>query len=176
MLVAGCGGNDDGPSEVAVQQQIDQARKEGAREARQRDRIESLQSRVKHLERDRTAATTDIEGQPDETATGGVESTVLRTFHTPNVSCEIRSDGALCSVDSSDETFVFEAGGVAYVESGSRVSQGAGPLASWDSTVSAGSVTCTIPPLDEPSGITCVDSNTGHGFEASRVPARQQAY
>lgn len=101
---------------------------------------------------------------------------MLQYFHTPNVSCEIRVDGALCSVDSIGQTFVFEGGGAAYVESGNSVPDGVGAPATWGSTVSAGSVVCTIPPLDEPSGITCTDSETGHGFEASRVPARQRVY
>jgi hypothetical protein len=176
LAITGCGG-DDSPSEAAVQEQIEQARKEGAREARQRDRIESLQDRVKRLERGGAAAApAEVEKDGDEVTAPGTESATLRTFHTPNVSCEIRTDGAQCTVISIGRTFVFEDGGTAYIESGSRVPAGAGASAAWDSTVSAGSVTCTIPREDEPSGITCVDGATGHGFEASRVPERQEAY
>lgn len=174
LVVVGCGQSEDDSSEAAIQQQIAQARKEGAREARQRDKIESLQSRVKRLEREGRPV---AEGQPrDAEVDSTAGSSVLRAFHTPNVSCELRANGAICTVVSTAETFAFEDGEAAYVESGSRVPEDVGALAAWDSTVSTGSITCTIPPLEEPRGISCVDNETGHGFEASRVPARQRTY
>lgn len=176
-VAVGCGESDEGAGEAAeVQRQLEEARKEGAREARQRDRIKGLQKRVKNLEGARGASSSGSQEEHDVPASSTAESTVRQTFHTPNVSCEIRTDGALCTVNSTGETFVFEDGGAAYIEPGSRVPEDAGALAAWDSAVSGGSVTCTIPPLDEPRGIACVDAETGHGFEASRVPARQRAY
>lgn len=181
-FVLGCGGGSDGSSEdpLAVRQQIEEARKEGAREARQRDRIEGLEGRVKRLEREKgqpaAPAAAPIETKTPVESPGGGSTSLLRTFHTPNVSCEIVSDGARCSVAPTNQTFVFEAGEPARVESGSSVPDGAGEPASWDTTVSAGSITCRIPPEDEPSGITCTDTASGHGFEASRVPDRQSAY
>jgi hypothetical protein len=103
---------------------------------------------------------------------------VLRTFHAPsgNVSCEILSNGALCSVDSIATTFRFADGGPAQIESGAALSGGAGEFIPYGGTVSAGSVTCTVPLSNEPHGIICTDSESGHGFEASRISGRQHAY
>jgi hypothetical protein len=42
--------------------------------------------------------------------------------------------------------------------------------------VSAGSISCEVPPSDVPRGVTCVDIGTGHGFEASRIASREKAY
>jgi len=62
------------------------------------------------------------------------------------------------------------------MESGSALPRGFGELADYGSTVSAGSITCTIPASAEPRGIACVDTGSGHGFEASSVSSRQEAY
>jgi hypothetical protein len=42
--------------------------------------------------------------------------------------------------------------------------------------VSVGDVVCAVPLESEARGVTCSDSATGHGFEASRVPSRQKVY
>jgi hypothetical protein len=108
----------------------------------------------------------------------GEAAVVLRSFHAPsgNVSCEILSNGALCSVDSTAETFSFSDGETAREESGSTLSRSSGGLAPYGTTVSAGSVTCTIPQSNEPRVIVCADSESGHGFEACRVGSRQSVY
>jgi hypothetical protein len=90
-----------------------------------------------------------------------------RTFFAPsgNVTCVIRGDSAKCSVASIGTTFVLPpTGGMAYETTSLTVPRG------------SGSVTCTIPPSNVPAGISCRNSVTDHGFEASRVPARQKIY
>lgn len=177
---AGCGGS--GSSE-STQQQLEAAKREGEEAAREKDRITSLQHQVKQLKRQghktapAVAAPSSQQEQPAP-APQGEAPVVLRSFHAPsgNVSCEILSNGALCSVDSTAETFSFSDGEAAHEESGSTLSRSSGELAPYGSTVSAGSVTCTIPQSNEPRGIVCTDSESGHGFEASRVGSRQSVY
>jgi len=177
--LAGCG--DSGSNDSAAQ--LEAAKHEGEEVAQERARIDRLEQKVRHLqgqahsggdstvvvEHDSTAGT-------DPAETGG--SVVLRGFHAPsgNVSCEILSDGALCSVDSIAETFSFSDGQEGSVESGLSLPRGSGEPASYGESIAAGSVICTIPPSDSPHGIVCADSDSGHGFEASRVSARQRTY
>lgn len=174
-VVIGCGDDAGGNAEADLAQRIEQARKEGAREARQGDRLKGLQKRVRRLERDGSPGSKVVVEESTDSG-GEIATGVIRAFHTPNVSCEIRNDGAVCSVISIGITFAMEGSEAAYIEDGGRVSSGAGAPASWDSTVSAGSITCRIPAESEPRGVTCMNNATGHGFEASRVPERQRAY
>jgi predicted small lipoprotein YifL len=180
FTLSGCGDNSSGPSEA----QLDAAKAEGERAAHEKDRIDNLQKQVRSLKhRSGHAATA---APSEEQAAGSVSSepseagasSVLRSFHAPsgNVSCEILSDGALCSVDSIALTFTFSDGQPARIESGAALPRGAGEPAAYGTTVSAGSITCTIPRSDDPHGITCVDAASGHGFEASRVSSRQHTY
>lgn len=102
-----------------------------------------------------------------------------RLFRAPsgNVACEVDADGARCSVASIGKTFVLPPdGGAAYTASELTVPRGSGPLADYGSTVTLGTVTCTVPRASERRGIVCEDGATGHGFEASRHAARQRVY
>lgn len=179
LALPGCGSsNSSGPSEA----QLEAAKKQGEEAAHERDRINSLQKQVrnlKHRSRQQGESTVVAEGESGvETVTSESGSEVLRTFHAPsgNVSCEILSNGALCSVSSIATTFAFDDGQAAQIESGASLSRNAGELAAYGSTVSAGSITCTVPLSSEPHGIICTNSSSGHGFEASRISARQHAY
>ncbi len=102
-----------------------------------------------------------------------------RTFFAPsgNVTCVIQGDGAKCSVASTDTTFVLPSGGgTAYTTAGLAVARGSGSEAPLGTEQSNGTVTCTIPPANIPAGISCRDGMSDHGFEASRVRARQKVY
>jgi hypothetical protein len=180
IAMNGCGNSD---SDAPSAQQLASARQEGEEAAREKARIKSLQHQVHHLQSEvrRQGHSTTAVSSPNAAEAepaGSVGSSVLRVFHAPsgNVSCEILSDGALCSVASIDETFAFSNGEVARVESGAALPEDAGELAPYGSTVSAGSIVCSVPRSNEPRGITCSDSASGHGFEASRVADRQHVY
>lgn len=178
VALSGCGGSSStGPSEA----QLEAAKKQGEEAAQERDRVNSLQKQVRGLKHQAKQGSTvvvehDSGGEP--ASSGGNGTTVLRTFHAPsgNVSCEILSNGALCSVGSIATTFSFSNGEAAQINSGASLSDNAGELAPYGSTISAGSITCTIPESSEPRGIICSDADSGHGFEASRVGERQHAY
>jgi hypothetical protein len=179
--IDGCGSSgSDSPSA----EQLESARREGEETAREKARIKSLSRQVHHLQRE-----VHRQGHPaapvsDQSSAGAtpsqesIDSSVLRSFHAPsgNVSCAILSNGALCSVASIDETFAFSNGEEARIESGTQLPSEAGEPAPYGSTISAGSITCSVPQSDEPRGITCSDSESGHGFEASRVSDRQSVY
>ncbi|MDX6622437.1 MAG: hypothetical protein QOE75_369 [Solirubrobacterales bacterium] len=102
----------------------------------------------------------------------------MRLFHTPsgNVACAILSDGATCSVLPTNETFVLESGSVAWSEAGVAFPGDAGDLAPYGTSLEAGQVSCSIPASNEPRGVVCTDSVSGHGFEASRVESRQSTF
>lgn len=178
--LAGCGGSSSSaPSEA----QLEAAKRQGEETAREKDRIDSLQKQVRGLKkqqakhRDSTVVVERDSGVETTPSVGG-GSAVLRTFHAPsgNVSCEILSNGALCSVGSISTTFAFSEGQAGQIESGASLPEGAGELAPYGSTVNAGTVTCRVPLSSEPHGIICSDTESGHGFEASRVGDRQHAY
>lgn len=179
MAVSGCGSSDSGGS---AEQELEAAKREGEETVREKARIGRLQHQVHHLQREvhRQGHTVVVEGDSGAGAaeSASAASSVLRAFHAPsgNVSCEILSGGAVCSVESINETFSFSNGEEARTEPGVALSRSTGELAPYGSTVSAGSITCSIPQSDEPRGITCSDGESGHGFEASRVPDRQSVY
>jgi hypothetical protein len=177
--LGGCG--DSGSNDSAAQ--LESAKREGEEVAREKARIDRLEQKVRHLQDQAHyggKSAVVVEGDSAaEAGTPPVEgSVVLRSFHAPsgNVSCEILSDGALCSVDSIAETFSFNDGQEGRVEPGASLARGSGESAAYGESIAAGSVICTIPPSDSPHGIVCADSDSGHGFEASRVPARQRTY
>lgn len=180
LVVSGCGGSSsDSPSEA----QLEKAKEEGERIARESARVDDLERELRRLKRSSRHARADSSpvaapatSTPLSEDGGGTEP--LRTFHVPsgNVSCAITSSGALCTVDSIATTFRVEGGGPGRIESGSALPRGYGELANYGGTVSGGSVTCTIPEADEARGITCVDAISGHGFEASRISSRQEAF
>lgn len=185
-LLAGCGGGAGSSSttSVASAAELQAAKRAGEEKAREQDRVKGLQKQMralKHRVNQRAAShaassapPVTTTASPSEPESGGP----LRSFHAPsgNVSCQIYAEAASCTVDSIGETFVFEAGGQGRIESVATLPRGLGELVGYGSTVSAGSVTCEVPPSDVPRGITCSDSSTGHGFEASRVESRQSAY
>ncbi len=179
IALAGCGGSSsNAPSEA----QLEAAKRQGEEAAREKDRIDSLQKQVRGLKRQAKHKDSTVVVERDSgvetTSSAPSGSAVLRTFHAPsgNVSCEILSNGALCSVDSISTTFVFDDGQAGQIESGASLPESAGELVPYGGTVSAGTVTCAVPLSSEPRGITCVDNESGHGFEASRVSDRQHAY
>jgi hypothetical protein len=177
-MLAGCGGSSsDAPSAA----QLEAAKHEGEEAAHERDRVNSLQKQIrslKHQVKHRGSVVVEHASSAESAELEANGSTVLRTFHAPsgNVSCEILSHGALCSVGSIDETFSFSDGQPAQVTSGAALADGTGELAPYGSTVSAGSISCTVPNSSEPHGIVCEDNESGHGFEASRVSVRQRTY
>lgn len=174
----GCGGsNQDSDEAEAIEMRIDRERADAAALAQQRQSVRRLQKEVKKLKQGRSSGG----ATPAPAATKPVEvadSGSVRTFHAPsgNVSCEISESSARCSVAAASQTFVFDPGAEARIESGLALSRGSGSLADWGSTVALGSVRCSIPEENEPRGITCEDTSSGHGFEASRVTSRQRVY
>lgn len=105
--------------------------------------------------------------------------TLAEGFYVPggNVTCSLQVESAECSVASIDTTFVIPSGGgAAYTMSGLSVPREDGAEASFDTERSDGQIVCSIPPEDVPAGITCRNTVSGHGFEASRVTARQRVY
>jgi hypothetical protein len=177
--LSGCGG---GSSTDASAQQLESARREGEVAARERAQIKNLQHQIRHLKKEvhkRHPATVVVAESGEERPRSELPpSTDSKTFHAPsgNVSCQISADSALCSVASIAETFVLETEESGRLESGILLPRGAGELAPYGSTITVGSVVCSIPESDEPHGISCSDNATGHGFEASSVPARQNTY
>jgi len=175
----GCGGSG---SNDASQAQIEAAKAQGEEHARETDRVDDLQQQVRHLRGQIQRADTGVAvvkgGGVEATGTAGNGFAVLRTFHTEsgNVSCEILSDGARCFVAPTGTTFAFSGGSAARIETASSVAPESGELAPYGTSVSAGVITCTIPPSSSPHGVICADSASGHGFEASRVLGRQNAY
>lgn len=112
--------------------------------------------------------------QPSASSSGTVEA-----FYAPsgNVTCSLQGETAECSVASINMTFVLPpGGGTAYTTTGLSVPRGEGSEAPFDTERSDGQIVCSIPPENVPAGITCRNITTGHGFEASRVAARQRVY
>jgi hypothetical protein len=106
-------------------------------------------------------------------------SSTSKAFYAPsgNVNCSIQSESAQCSVASAGLTFILpQGGGSAYTTSGLSVSRGSGSEAPFDTEQTDGVIVCSIPPSSTPAGITCRDTASGHGFEASRLAARQSVY
>jgi hypothetical protein len=103
-------------------------------------------------------------------------SVSARTFHggTGNVTCQVDGVGAACAVATLGETFVLPASGAAFRQTGLQLGRGSGERVAYGTSVSVGSVVCEVPPENVARGITC--SKGAHGFEASRVPARQKVY
>lgn len=177
FVLAGCGDSDaDSPSAA----QLEKAREEGERVAGERARVDELEEEVRGLKRaarqgKRTEESQRVSSPPP--APAPQEPEMLRMFYAPsgNVSCAITSTSAFCTVASIATTFRVEVGSPGEVEAGTALPRGSGEPIDFGTTVSAGSFTCTIPESDEAKGIACTDAS-GHGFEASRISARQKAY
>jgi hypothetical protein len=178
-LLGGCG--ESGYS----QEELDRARDDAAKQARQEAKIERLEQEVKELKKTGSADAKRSRSRgkeaPREASTpvsvtsdgGGV-----RAFHTPsgNVACELTMSSAVCSIASEGITFRLVDGARAVIESGISVPRTSGQSVGYGSTISAGSVQCSVPPSDVPRGVTCRDIRTGHGFEASRHAERQKVF
>jgi hypothetical protein len=186
MLLAGCGGGSGGGSTASTvaADQLQEARQQGEAKAEERDRVAALQRQVRTIKRRLRHHPAHQAAAPAAAVAGTSEASPpaaegpIRSFHAPsgNVSCEVFSDGATCTVDSIGESFVLEAGATGRIESAAVLPRDLGELVEYGNTVTAGSITCEVPPSDVPRGITCVDQSDGHGFEASRIPSRQAAY
>lgn len=180
LALTACGDSDQG----AVEERISRERAEAAQQAKQKAEIDRLKDELDDVKRGDGRTTTVVrEGGSSSSGmrgNGGSSSgTALRVFHSPGgrVNCAIFSDGADCSVASIGSTFVLRRGsGPARLESGLRLSAGSGSTVGWDQSVTAGTITCVVPPQSAPRGIACNDSATGHGFEASKVPSRQKTF
>jgi hypothetical protein len=183
-VLTACGGSSSSSTATVSFAELRAAKRAGEEKAREQDRVKNLQKQVHELKHrvnhgvatqpagPAQAASPNSEEQPSQSSGLG------RSFHAPsgNVSCEIVTDGASCTVESVGETFVLEAGAPGRIESGAALPRDLGELVDYGNTVSAGSITCEVPPSDVPRGISCSDSASGHGFEASRVSSRQSAY
>jgi len=126
-----------------------------------------------------TVAATAEPTAPSATSSSAQTNTASTAFFAPtgNVTCSIQAESAECSVASANVTFVLPAGGgSAYKIGGLSVPSGQGAEAPYDTEQTSGSIVCDVPPEATPSGVTCRDTASGHGFEASRVPARQGVY
>lgn len=177
-----CGSSDsDRPSGA----ELEIAREEGERDAQERARLDELEEEVRKLRRNRNRPNTrgqasdppgeSVDAADPPPAEGSSEP--IHRFHTPsgNVSCEIATDEALCTVHSISTSFRLRGGSVGVIEPGPALSQEFGDVVSYGSTISAGSISCTVPASNAERGVVCTDS-TGHGFEASRLRSRQNAY
>lgn len=180
--LVGCGGSDSDSGSEAIEARIDRERADAATDARQEQKLKDLKAEVEQLRHERRLGKTVVQQQQrspvpvDQAAAAPGSSS--RTFHAPsgNVSCRVDGSSASCSVAAIATTFVLPPSGEAYVEEGMALVRASGAQVDWGTSVTVGSITCRVPREDEPSGITCVDGDTGHGFEASRVSSRQKAY
>jgi hypothetical protein len=187
LLLMGCGGGGSSSTTASASQaQIREARKVGEEAAHEKDRVNSLEKQVTKLRHQvrhkQSASAPSTEGEASEPAVVQPDpepsDSEVREFHVEsgNVSCQVRSDGAICTVEPISQTFSFAGGGAAGTESGSVLPLDLGEVVPYGSTVAVGTVSCEIPPTNVPSGIVCSDAETGHGFEASRVASRQKVY
>lgn len=185
LLVTGCGGGGSSESSTVSEGALRAARKAGEIAAHERDRVNGLQRQVRILRHQvRHGSPTDahssgagtVSSSPSEASGASEEAT--REFHVAsgNVSCQVRADGASCTVEPIQETFAFSGGEAAWTEPAAELPVDLGELVPYGSTVVVGTVSCEVPPSDVARGVTCADSASGHGFEASRVAARQKAY
>lgn len=183
VVLVGCGGSSASSTATISAAQLQAAKKAGEEKAEERDRVNSLQKQLRSLRHQvrhggSLARSSSAPSSNSQSAPAVESEPSVRAFHSPsgNVSCEILADGATCTVESIAETFSFAGGEPAQIEPGVQLSSDLGELAAYGSTVSAGSISCEIPPSSVARGVSCSDSTSGHGFEASRVAARQSAY
>lgn len=173
----GCGGSDDTADQLAKQNEIAQAKKDAVLQVKTQMKIRQLQRQIRNQQQ------VPVGGSPPPAeappSSGYIDSSSsgsdYQSFHTPNVSCELDSSGATCTVISTGEDFILNAGSPASQSYGSSLPSELGISAAWDTTFTAGSVSCRVPPETEASGIECTDGS-GHGFEASKEADRKSAY
>jgi hypothetical protein len=184
--LGGCGGGGSSSSGTSAQAQIKEARKVGEESAREKDRVDSLEKqmrKLRHQVRHKHAAS-DAGGNAEAPTQGVAQpapetlDTEVREFHVAsgNVSCQVRADGATCTVEPISQTFSFVDGGPAATDTGSALPLDLGEVVPYGTTIAVGSVSCEVPASNVPQGIVCVDAGSGHGFEASRVASRQKVY
>lgn len=174
--LAGCGSDNTSSAD------IQEARTEAAAQQKLKDKQAELERKVNELKKQNGSGKTETvvvtSGSGGTSTQPSSSSGGTRTFSAPsgNVTCQVTSSTAACTVASINTTFVLNASGTATREAGTRFPRGSGSPAGYGTTVTEGSVTCSIPTSSQASGITCVNSATGHGFEASRQPERQKTY
>jgi ribosomal protein L40E len=128
-------------------------------------------------------------GVPKPTAQAGATATQVSetsaspragatVFHVPSghVTCEVTYDSARCTVSPTRETFVLPNNTVAYTQPGQALSPQSATLVEYGDSVTAGVVTCHVPRSNEHHGISCENTSTGHGFEASQVGPRTRLF
>lgn len=178
LALTGCGSSNNSSSS-AIELRVDRERAEAAANAHQEDKLKALEGEVHRLRHGHQGTTTVVAPSGSSSPPPPVAGSEVRLFHAPggNVTCEVQAESARCAVASNDQTFVLPQGNSsAYTESGLALSAGSGSLAAYGTSVGVGSVTCAIPMQDEPKGIACTSDESSHGFEASKVSARQKAY
>ncbi len=111
-----------------------------------------------------------------DSATSSDDAT--RTFYVGqgNISCSVSAASAKCSVASNGITFVVEGGSRGMTEDGAILGRASGSRQAYGTSVSVGDFTCSIPPESQASGVSCRNTSSGHGFEASRVGSRQKTF
>jgi hypothetical protein len=137
------------------------------------------QSSASPVSKTNTVVRTVVVPAPEHAQPAASSSSVSEAFYAPsgNVTCSLHGESAECSVASINMTFVLpQGGGGAYTIGGLSVSRGEGSEAPFDTERSDGEIVCNIPAQNVPAGITCRNTTTGHGFEASKVSSRQKAY
>lgn len=113
-------------------------------------------------------------GTTTSATTAGPAEVVV--FHTPgSASCRVTATGAACTIASLGITFAFD-GAAGYKVRQVDLPRGSGRAVAWGEPITVGDVTCQVPEIDEPRGVTCISAATGHGFEASRLPTRQRVF
>jgi hypothetical protein len=180
LVASGCGGNAELDS-AALEQRIERERTDAAATAEQEQQIEALEEEVEEL-RPEGASGDAPAPQPAEAAPSpasgsspGGSADGAATFFIGNVSCRVTDGSAACTVAAISATFSFD-GAPAQRSPGEVLPRRSGFEASWGTTVSRGSTSCRIPNENEPRGVTCSDSSSGHGFEASRHASRQRLF
>ena len=175
--LTGCGSSDSSSGASAAQ--LEQARQEAAAQQKIKDKQAQLEKELSALKKQKAKTKTVVVTHSDGTSGASVDSGgTARIFHagSGNVSCRVSSSSASCTVASSGQVFVVGVSGSAYQASGGQLPRGSGAYAPYGTSVNSGSFTCSIPPESQASGITCRNTSTGHGFEASRRAERQKTY
>lgn len=95
---------------------------------------------------------------------------------TGNISCSLSNESAACSVASNQLTFQVIGNAYGETEDGAKFGRASGSRVGYGTTVTVGDFSCEIPSESAARGIVCRNNATGHGFEASKVPARQRTF
>ncbi len=115
---------------------------------------------------------------PNAVAEPSTPATKSKQFYvgTGNISCWLTSESAACSVASNQLTFQVLGNADGETEDGAKFGRASGSRVDYGTTVAVGDFSCEIPPESASRGVVCLNNATGHGFEASKVPARQRTF